>query len=31
VFESGHTVWAFVQVRIAPDTRIGIPVVIPIP
>jgi hypothetical protein len=31
VFDSGHTVWAYATVRIAPDTWLGIPVVIPIP
>jgi hypothetical protein len=30
VFRSGHTVWANMSVRIGPNTRVGIPVVIPI-
>ena len=31
VFQSGHTVWAFTQARIGPDTWVSIPVVILIP
>ena len=31
VFQSGHTVWAFTQARIGPDTWVSIPVAIPIP
>lgn len=30
VFRPGHTVWAYMSVRIGPNTRIGVPVVIPI-
>jgi hypothetical protein len=31
VFASGHTVWAWASLRIAPDSHLGIPVVITIP
>ena len=31
VFQRGHTVWAYTQARIGPDTWVGIPVVILIP
>jgi hypothetical protein len=31
VFQSGHTVWAYTQAHIGPDTWVGIPVVILIP
>ena len=31
VFQGGHTVWAYTQARISPDTWVGIPVVILIP
>lgn len=31
VFASGHTVWSWGQVRVAPDSWVSIPVVIPIP